>query len=140
MFMTSDATLLDGVTFAKLVTLMPDGAPQNTVMWFRSTGDTLRMIAPASSRKARNLQCDSRVAIVIDDPGNGYRYLEIRGRAELVADDDAAREELRHIATRYIGDSADDYVDSLSADPRVLIVIHPESVRRHHGNPPGASS
>jgi PPOX class probable F420-dependent enzyme len=138
MFAREDDDLLEAPAFAKLATLMPDGAPQNTVMWFRREGGTLRMIAPAAARKARNLARDPRVSIVIDDPRNGYRYLDIRGRATVVLDDGQAREELRRIAARYIGASADAYVDSLSADARVLIVIHPESVRRHHGNPPGS--
>lgn len=138
MFTEEDAAFLASPAFAKLATLMPDGAPQNTVMWFRHEGDSLRMIAPAASQKARNLELDSRVSVVVDDPENGYRYLDIRGRAVVLQDDRQARAELRRIAERYIGDSAGDYVDSLSADPRVLIVIRPDSVRRHAGRPPRA--
>lgn len=128
--------LLDEHAFAKLATVMPDGNLQNTVMWYRRDGDTLRMIAPASSVKARNLAKDPRVAVVIDDPANGYRYVEVRGRAEVIADDAAARAELRLIARRYIGDAAGAYADSLSDAPRVLIVIHPDVARVQEGTPP----
>jgi PPOX class probable F420-dependent enzyme len=136
MFSPEDLQLLDKPAFAKLATHMRDGSLQNTVMWFRCEGDTLRMIAPGSSVKARNLLRDPRCAVVVDDPDNGYRYIEIRGRAEVREDDAAARAELRLIAARYIGDSANAYVESLSAAPRVLIVIHVERMRSHSGQSP----
>jgi PPOX class probable F420-dependent enzyme len=139
MFTDDDRELLDSPAFAKLATLMPDGSPQNTVMWFRRDGNTLRMIAPAASQKAQNLVRDPRVAVVIDALHNGYRYIDIRGSAEVRHDDTAARNELRQIVARYIDERADKYVESLSADPRVLIVIHPGRLRSHHGAPPGTS-
>lgn len=131
---------LDLSSFAKLTTLDAKGAPQTTVMWFRCVNDQLHMIAPAASVKARNLTNDPRVVVLIDAPGNGYEYLEARGRAELVRDDPGAREELRHVAARYIGAGADAYAASLSPDPRVIIVIHPRRVRYHRGSPPAHSS
>jgi PPOX class probable F420-dependent enzyme len=139
-FSPDDDRLLEAPIFAKLATSMPDGSLQNTVMWFRRDDDTLRMIAPTASVKARNLMREPRCAVVIDDPSNGYRYIEIRGRAAVQQDDPAARSELRKIAARYIGEHADAYVDSLSSDHRVLIVIHPERVRSHSGRAPAAST
>jgi PPOX class probable F420-dependent enzyme len=131
---------LDQPAFAKLTTLDASGAPQATVMWFRRVDDHLRMIAPAASVKARHLAHDPRIVVLIDAPGNGYEYVELRGRAELVRDDAGAREELRHIAARYIGDAADGYAASLSPDPRIIIVIHAEYVRYHRGQPVASSS
>jgi PPOX class probable F420-dependent enzyme len=128
--------LLDLPAFARLALRLPGGSLQNTVMWFRHDDGRLRMIAPAASLKARSLLRDPDVAVVVDHPDNGYQYLEVRGRAEIVQDDAAARQELRRIARRYIGDQADAYVASLSADPRVLIVIHPERVRFNAGRRP----
>jgi PPOX class probable F420-dependent enzyme len=121
--------------FAKLTTLDASGAPRATVMWYRPVDDTLRMIAPAASVKAKHLARDPRVVVLIDAPDNGYHYIELRGQAEVLHDDAGAREELRCIAARYIGDDADAYAASLSADPRVIIVIHPEHVRHHQGRP-----
>jgi PPOX class probable F420-dependent enzyme len=139
-FRDEELALLDMRAFAKLTTLMDDGAPQTTVMWYRRDGDTLRMIAPAAALKVRNVTRDSRIAVVIDNPSNGYHYLQIRGKVDVVRDDAAARAELRQVATRYIGDQADAYVDRLSSDPRVLLVIHPEKVRLHAGSAPGRQS
>jgi PPOX class probable F420-dependent enzyme len=139
MFSEAEQRLLDLPAFAKLATVMRDGSLQNTVMWFRSDGNTLRMIAPEASVKARNLDRNPAVAVAIDNPENGYHYIEIRGRAEIVHDDAAARAELRLIARRYIGDHADAYTNALSDAPRVLIVIHPERVRLNQGQPPRPS-
>ena len=127
---------LEQPAFAKLALRMPDDTLQNTVMWYRLEQDTLRMIAPAASAKARALQRSPSVAIVVDDPENPYAYVEVRGRAEVVSDDRAARAELRRIAGRYIGADADAYVAALSDAPRVLIVIHPERVRQHQAERP----
>lgn len=134
----SDAAraLLELPAFATLTTLRPDGAPHTTIMWYRLADETLRMIAPASAAKVHNLARDPRLSVVVTHPENGYHYLELRGRAELVRDDAAARAELRRIAARYIGDRADAFTDALSDAPRVLIVVRPERVRHHAGSPP----
>jgi PPOX class probable F420-dependent enzyme len=136
MFSDAARELLDLPAFAKLALRLPGGGLQNTVMWYRHDGGTLRMIAPAASKKARSLLRDPAVAVAVDHPDNGYYYLEVRGHAEVVQDDAAARQELRQIARRYIGDQAEAYVTSLSADPRVLIVIHPERARLNAGRRP----
>ncbi len=135
MLSSGDLELLQKPAFAALALQLPGGALQNTIMWYRVDDDSLRMIAPEASAKARALQRSPQVAIAIHDPGNSYDYLEIRGRADVIADDAAARVELREIARRYIGERADGYVDALSDAPRVLIVVRPERVRRHTGNP-----
>lgn len=140
MLSDDERRMLDLPGFAKLTTLNASGAPQATVRWFRRLDDHVTMIAPASSIKARHIANDSRVVVVVDAPDNGYEYIELRGHAELVRDDAGAREELRHIAARYIGAGADAYAASLSEDPRVIIVLHPERVRYHQGRPPTGSS
>jgi PPOX class probable F420-dependent enzyme len=121
--------LLDKQAFAKLVTLMPDGHPQATVMWYRRDGHTIRMIAPASAVKTKNLDRDPRATIIVDDPDSGYNYVELRCSCEVVHDDAAAREELYHIASRYIGDQATEFVAGLNDAPRVMFVFHPFRVQ-----------
>jgi PPOX class probable F420-dependent enzyme len=140
MLSENERELLEKPGFAALALQLPGGALQNTIMWYRVDEDTLRMIAPAASAKARALQRSPQVAVAVHDPDNSYDYVEIRGRAEIVTDDAAARAELRQIAARYIGERAEPYVQALSDAPRVVIVVYPERVRRHTGNPVPASS
>jgi PPOX class probable F420-dependent enzyme len=129
MFDERQRALLDKPAFAKLVTLMPDGQPQATVMWYRRDGDAIKMIAPASALKTRNLDRDPRSTVLIDDPDSGYSYLELRCRCEVAHDDAAARDELHRVASRYIGDKATGFVAALSEAPRVMLVFRPDRVR-----------
>jgi PPOX class probable F420-dependent enzyme len=129
MFDDKQRQLLDKPAFAKLVTLMADGHPQGTVMWYRRDGDTIRMIAPESVVKTKNLDRDPRSTVVIDDPDSGYSYVELRCSCEVIHDDAAARDELHRIASRYIGDRSSDFVAGLDAAPRVLFVFHPFRVQ-----------
>jgi PPOX class probable F420-dependent enzyme len=137
MFSDEERALLDLPAFASLATMLPDGAPQMTVMWFRREGDTLQMITPSSTRKARNMAQDGRAAIVVTDPNNGYAYVEMRGRIELAREPDAIRDTLRAIAARYIGaERAEPYTAARDPSERVLITFHPEHVVGHFAKKP----
>src|SRR5947199_10765411 len=74
-FTEEDRVFLDRPAFATLATTLRDGTPQLTVMWYRRDEDTLRMIAPASATKVRNLTRNPRVAVSVTDPDNAYSYL-----------------------------------------------------------------
>ena len=127
----ADREFLDQPGYMRLATLMPDGAPQNTVLWYRLAGETLNVICPQSAQKVRNLERDGRVAAIVEDPASAHRYLELRGICRVVRDDAYARRELAEIARRYIGDRAGEFVAGLSADPRVVLQLTPEQVRRY---------
>lgn len=115
----------------RMATLMPDGSPQITVLWYRLADETLNVICPQSAQKVRNLERDSRVSAVIEDPESAHRYIEIRGECRVVRDDAAARQEMVTIARRYIGDRAEEFAASLSSDPRVILQLTPMQVRRY---------
>lgn len=126
-----DRRLLDRPAYARMATLMPDGAPQITVLWYRREGNELRVVCPQSAQKVRNIDRDARVSVVIEEPQNAHAFVELRGEGEVIRDDQRARSELRSIAARYIGDEAEAFVGRLSADPRVVLAIRPERVIRH---------
>jgi PPOX class probable F420-dependent enzyme len=113
----AERDLLDQPAFATLVTLMADGGPQATAIWYRRDGETLRMACYASSVKARNI-----------DPGNPYSFIQVRGSAEVIADSDLARDEFRVLAHRYMGAEAGAaWADNLSPTGDFgIIVVHPE--------------
>lgn len=129
--------LLHKPSFARLATLLPGGAPQMTVMWFREVDGVLRMITPASTKKVANLERDNRVAVIIEDPENPYDFVEIRGQIEVVRDDAAARVEMVSIAKRYIGERSGAFAGGLSDAPRVILEIHPRKVLHRPGKRPG---
>ena len=65
--------------FAHLATIMPDGTPQVTPVWFDYTNGTIRVNSAKGRVKARNMREGAPVALSILDPDNPYRYIQIRG-------------------------------------------------------------
>src|SRR5260221_4719643 len=66
--------------FANLATVMPDGTPQVTPVWFDYTDGLIRVNTAKGRVKARNMKEGAPVALAIMDPDNAYRYLQVRGR------------------------------------------------------------
>ncbi|MBT7326340.1 MAG: PPOX class F420-dependent oxidoreductase [Anaerolineae bacterium] len=63
-----------------LATIMADGTPQVTPVWF-STEENYILINTNTGRvKDRNMQARPHVAMVIQDPNTPYRYMQIRGK------------------------------------------------------------
>jgi PPOX class probable F420-dependent enzyme len=71
-----------------LATIGPDGRPQQTEVWFVAEGGTVSISLNTSRQKTRNLMASPAVSFLILDLANPYRYLEIRGDAEITPDDD----------------------------------------------------
>jgi PPOX class probable F420-dependent enzyme len=83
----SHRDLLDS-KFATLATIAPDGRPQLSEVWFLADGDTVGISLNTTRRKVRNLLRNPAATLFILDLANPLRYLEIRGDAEMVPDDD----------------------------------------------------
>lgn len=64
---------------AYLATIMPDGSPQVTPIWFNTDGEDILVNSAQGRVKDRNMRARPRVALVIADPQNPYRYIQIRG-------------------------------------------------------------
>src|ERR1700729_657328 len=116
----SHVDLLERPTFAHLATIRPDGAPQSSVMWFAWDGSRIRLPHTRPRQKFANLAREPRVALSIADPDDQYRFLEIRGTAEEIKDDQEA-EFYRSLQRRY----GMDYPVT-DADVRVVITIRPD--------------
>jgi PPOX class probable F420-dependent enzyme len=117
----SHADLLEKPTFAHLATVRPDGSPQSSVMWFAWDGERIRMTHTKTRQKFRNLANEPRVALSIADPGDQYRFLEVRGVVESIEDDDAEASFYQALQKRY-GQS----YPIPDADVRVIMTIRPE--------------
>lgn len=83
----SHRDLLDG-QFATLATIGPDGRPQLSEVWFLAEDDTIGTSLNTSRQKTRNLLANPAANMFLLDLANPYRYLEIRGDAEISPDDD----------------------------------------------------
>ena len=116
----SHADLLEGPNFAHLATVRPDGAPQNSVMWFDWDGSRIRLTHTKTRQKFANLAKEPRVSLSIADPKDPYRFVEVRGVVESIVDDDATAAFYKKLQARY----GMDY-EVPDADVRVIITIRP---------------
>jgi PPOX class probable F420-dependent enzyme len=89
--------------FAVLATINRDGTSQQTPIWFELRGDRIMMNTRVGVVKERNIRRDPRVSICVVD---GYRYVTIKGTAELVYDRERAQADIRALAIRYHGQEA----------------------------------
>jgi PPOX class probable F420-dependent enzyme len=85
----SHRDLLDSQV-ATLATVGPDGRPQLSEVWFLADGDQVAVSLNDSRQKTKNLVANPAVTLFILDLANPYRYLEIRGDAEITPDPDYA--------------------------------------------------
>jgi len=83
----SHRDLLDG-QFATLATIGPDGRPQLSEVWFRAEDDTIGLSLNTSRQKTKNLLANPAANLFLLDLAVPYRYVEIRGDAEISPDDD----------------------------------------------------
>ncbi|MDQ1537969.1 MAG: hypothetical protein QOE58_2362 [Actinomycetota bacterium] len=75
---------------ATLATVDGQGGPQLSVVWFLAEDDIIRVSLNTTRQKVKNLQRDPAYSLLVLDLGNPYRYLELRGVAEVVPDPDYA--------------------------------------------------
>jgi len=111
--------------FAILATLMPDGSPQVTPVWCDFDGTHVLVNSARGRVKDRNMRRDPRVALVILDPDNPYRYVEIRGRVVEITED-GAEAHIDRLAKKYLG--VETYPYRQPGEVRVLYKIRPERV------------
>ncbi len=114
------------VTFANVATVMKDGSPQVTPVWFDYTGGKIRINTARGRVKARTLKEGVRVAISIMDPENPYRYIQVRGRVASVTEN-GANAHIDSLARKYLG--KDKYPFSQPGEVRVLYEIEPTSAQ-----------
>ena len=97
--------ILRGRTFAHLATVLPDGSPHSVPVWIDvRDDDRLVMFTQTTSRKARNLEGDARVALSAVDIDDPYHQCDLRGRVVERIDGEAVIEIVDDLARKYTGD------------------------------------
>lgn len=113
------------VAYADLATVMPDGSPQVTPVWFDYDGECLRINSAKGRIKDKNMRRDKRVAVSIQDPDNAYRYLAVRGNVEEITEE-GADAHIDSLAKKYL--DKDKYPFRGPGEVRVIYKIRPEKV------------
>ena len=94
--------LFTKVAFAQLATLMPDGSPQVTPVWFDFDGSLFCINSAKDRVKDKNMRREKRVALSIQDPENAYRYLAIQGEVMEITEN-GADADIDKLAKKYLG-------------------------------------
>ncbi|WP_435063161.1 PPOX class F420-dependent oxidoreductase [Halobaculum sp. EA56] len=97
----SHADVFESESFAHLSTVMPDGTPQVTPVWVDHDEREYVLVNTARGRrKERNIRRNPNVAVSVLDPEDPYRYVSVRGEAELT--EEGADEHIDELARRYM--------------------------------------
>ena len=82
-----------------LTTLGPGGQPRSSLVWVDFDGVFARVNTTLERLKGRDMVADRRVSLLVVDPDDTARYLQIRGDVELITD--GALEHLDALTRQY---------------------------------------
>ncbi len=117
--------LFDKRAFAHLATIMADGTPQVTPVWCDFDGEYVRVNSARGLLKDRNMTARPYVALSLLDPGNPYRYVQIRGPVvEITTEGGDAH--IDALSKKYTGAAV--YGNRRPGEVRVTYKILPEHV------------
>jgi PPOX class probable F420-dependent enzyme len=108
---------------ATLATIGTDGRPQLSEVWFLAEGDTVSISLNSTRQKTKNLSRNPACNLFILDLANPYRYLELRGDAEITPDADYAF--ATKVGAKY---GADVRAHDHPGESRVVVTVRPTRV------------
>ena len=124
--------LLERPIIVTLVTIMPDGQPQASPVWFSYDGEHIWVNTARGRQKDKNMTERPRVTLLSVDPENPYRYLEVRGVIDGV-DEAAGLDHINALSQRSRGIA--DYYSSnpqmRGKEQRVVYKVRPTRVIGH---------
>jgi PPOX class probable F420-dependent enzyme len=113
-----------------LTTMGGDGQPQSSLVWVDFDGACARVNTTLERQKGRNLVANPKVSLLLVDPDNPVRYLQLRGQAELITE--GALEHLDALTRKYTRHPAFyGYVYPFAQrcrETRVICRIHPRRI------------
>ncbi len=117
--------LTEKKALAHLATVMADGSPQVTPVWFLYDKGRFIVNTARGRIKDRNMTRNARVALSIVDPENPYAHLAVRGTIVRATEEGAAAN-IDLLAKKYLG--KDKYPFGQPGEVRVIYEIQPTSV------------
>lgn len=123
--------LLDSPIHAVLSTLMLDGQPQSSIVWVDYDGTHILINTTLERQKGQNMRANPKVSLLVIDPKDASRWVEVRGRVVEISQEGAeAHADL--LTRRYTGKQhfyGDIYpVEQREKETRVIVKIEPLKV------------
>ena len=117
--------LLDQPNYAVISTLNANGSVHNTVVWISAEDGAVAVNSAIGRLWPANLERDPRATVLVQESGNPYHYVEIRGTASAARE--GADEHIDALAKKYMGQ--DEYPFRQPGEERIKFVIRPDHVR-----------
>ncbi len=95
----SHLDLLTRPVHGVLTTMEPNGQPQSSLVWVDFDGQGAVVNTTLERRKGRNIAANPKVSLLVVDPADTSRFIQIRGLAELVTE--GAEEHLDLLTRKY---------------------------------------
>jgi PPOX class probable F420-dependent enzyme len=119
----SHKDLFERPVLASLATVQPDGGPQVTPVWVGLRDGHILVNTAAGRRKYHNLVDRKHATVMLLDPENAFRWIEVRGLVEDVIRD--ADDDINELSHKYLGT---DYPGFVEGEERVTFLIKPDRV------------
>lgn len=115
--------LLSRPILCALTTVNPDGQPHSVPVWCDFDGEHVRVNVPAATKKARNLQINSKLSLLVIDPQNPGHWIEIQGHVGQLRDEaHGAREHINKLSEKYTGNPVYQPYGSSGIDRRMYVL------------------
>jgi PPOX class probable F420-dependent enzyme len=121
----SDLLSREKRSFADLALVLLDGTPQATPVWFDWDGEQITINTARGRVKDKVLRRHPMVALLIVDPANPYRYIQIKGPV-VFESEEGAYEQICGLQEKYRGDRK---YPKHPGEVRVMYKIKPEKVQ-----------
>lgn len=127
----SHRDLLVGTIHGVLSTMMPDSQPQSSIVWVDYDGTYVLINTTLERQKGRNMRANPKVALLVVDPQDSSRWIEVRGKVVEIrrAGAEAHADTLTQHYTgkqRFYGDIYP--VEQRHKETRVIVKIEPINV------------
>lgn len=127
----SHLDLLCAPIYGVLTTMMQDGQPQSSIVWVDFDGAHILINTTRERQKGKNMQINPRVTVLIIDPQNSSRWIEVRGKVVEICQDEAEYH-ADYLTQLYTGKQhfyGDIYpVEQKQKETRVVVKIEPIKV------------
>ena len=114
-----------------LSTMMPDGQPQSSIVWVDYDGTYVLINTTLERQKGRNMRANPKVALLVVDPKDVSRWIEVRGNV-VEMQREGAEAHADHLTQQYTGKHrfyGDIYpVEQKHKETRVIVKIEPIKV------------
>ena len=124
--------LLQTPVHGVLTTVMPDGVPQSSIIWVDYDGESILINTTLERQKGRNMIANPKVTILVIDPIDSSRWIEVRGQVKGITQE-RAEEHADKLTQQYCHDKQHFYgdiypVEQRCKESRVIVKVQPIKV------------